>query len=81
MNKYQDELNLAKHCVTQVAQYFEQINTKVLSSLNKDIKAKADKDSDDLIIKLLSENSSYPILSEEEYPKNLAMRLMAHTGL
>ncbi len=64
----QRHLSLAKKAAKQAGQkLIKTTNTdvKINSSINKDIKLEADVESEKLIVKILADNSSFNILSEE----------------
>jgi myo-inositol-1(or 4)-monophosphatase len=65
---WEDELSLAQDIAIQVGKLLleEQYGlSHVLSSIDKDIKLKADIESEKLIVDHITKNSNYPILSEE----------------
>jgi len=65
---WEDELGLAQDIAIRVGKYLiEEQNSlsQALTSIDKDIKLKADIESEKLIVDHLTKNSKYPILSEE----------------
>lgn len=66
--KWQNELTLAVEAVKVAGNYLEKLQKKhiaVVSATGKDVKLRADRESEEIILQYLTEGSPYPIITEE----------------